>query len=225
MSHPTGSFAWALRRELMLAMRRRADTLNLIGFFVLACMMFPFAVGPQTDWLTRIGPGVIWVAALLALLLAAPRLFEQDHADGSLELMIASGRSLTALVGGKLLATWLVSTLPLIAATPLLALALALSAADTGLLMLTLLLGTPTLLAIAAIAAALTLGLRSGAVLVALLCLPLFVPVLIFGAGAVDMARSGLSPTAHLALLAAGMLLSIVGAPTVVALSLKTSVE
>ena len=224
-TQPPGSFGWALRRELMLALRRRADTLNLIGFFVLACMMFPFAIGPQTDWLARIGPGVIWVAALLALLIAAPRLFEQDHADGSLELMIASGRSLTALVGGKLAATWLVAMLPLVAATPLLALALSLTVEDTLLLMLTLLLGTPTLLAIAAIAAALTLGLRSGAVLVALLCLPLYVPVLIFGAGAVDMARSSLSPTAHLALLAAGMLLSVVGAPPVVALSLRTSVE
>ncbi len=225
MSTIRGSFGWALRRELMLALHRRADTLNLIGFFVLACLMFPFAVGPQTDWLLRIGPGVIWVAALLALLLALPRIFEQDHGDGSLEQMIASGRSLVALVSGKLLAVWIVAMLPLVAATPLIGLAFGLSGSETSLLMLTLALGTPTLLALGAIAAALTLGLRGGAVLVALLCLPLFVPVLIFGAGAVDMARSGLSPTAHLALLAAGMLVAVVGAPPMVALSLRTSIE
>ena len=218
-------FAWALRRDLALAFRRKADTLNLLGFFALSCMMFPLAIGPQQTWLQRIGPGVIWVAALLALLLALPRLFEHDHQDGSLEQMLASGRYLPTLVAGKLLAAWLVSAVPLIVLTPLLALSLSLDARSTVLLMVSLLLGTPTLLAIGAVGAALTLGVRGAATLITLLCLPLFVPVLIFGAGAVEMQSAGLSPLPHLALLGAVMLLALASAPFIVALSLRTSLE
>ena len=218
-------FAWALRRDLALAVRRKADTLNLLGFFILAGMMFPLAIGPQRTWLERIGPGVIWVAALLAVLLALPRLFEHDHQDGSLEQMVASGRSLPALVAGKLLAAWLVSALPLIAVTPLLAMALYLDGRSTVLMMASLLIGTPSLLAIGAIGAALTLGLRGATTLITLLCLPLFVPVLIFGAGAVEMDAAGLSPLPHLALLGAVMLLAVASAPFVVALSLRTSLQ
>ena len=215
------TFAWALKRDLRIALRRRADTLNLLGFFVLACLMVPFAVGPETDWLARLGPGIIWVMALLAQLTALPMLFANDHQDGSLEHMLASGRSATALVAGKLLAVWLVSALPLIVITPVMALALSVDLPRTGLLVLTLLLGTPTLLVLGAIGAALTLGVRAGAALVALLC----VPVLIFGAGAVDMVTAGLSPDAHLALLAAGMVLATWGGPYLVALALRTSLE
>lgn len=218
-------FTWALRRDLTLALRRRADTLNLIGFFVLSCLMFPLAIGPQQAWLERIAPGVIWVAALLALLLALPRLFEHDHHDGSLEQMLASGCSLPSLVAGKLLATWLVSALPLIVVTPLLAMSMYLDLQSTALLMLSLLVGTPSLLAFGAIGAALTLGVRGAATLITLLCLPLFVPVLIFGAGAVEMQAAGLSPLPHMALLAAVMLLALAGAPFIVALSLRTSLE
>ncbi|MBA3477124.1 MAG: heme exporter protein CcmB [Lautropia sp.] len=219
------SFGWALRRDLRLAFRRKSDTLNLLGFFVLSCMMFPLAVGPQQAWLQRIGPGVVWVAALLAVLLALPRLFEHDYQDGSLEQMLASGRSLPGLVAGKLLASWLVSALPLIVITPLLAMSLALDYHASVLLMVSLLLGTPSLLAIGAIGAALTLGLRGAATLITLLCLPLFVPVLIFGAGAVEMQAAGLSPLGHLALLSAVMLLALASAPFVVSLSLRTSME
>lgn len=218
-------FGWALRRDLTLALRRKADTLNLLGFFVLSCLMFPLAIGPQQVWLQRIGPGVIWVAALLAALLALPRLFEHDHQDGSLEQMLASGRSLPGLVAGKLVAAWLVSALPLIVITPVLAMSLSLDTQATILLMISLLLGTPSLLAIGAIGAALTLGLRGAATLITLLCLPLFVPVLIFGAGAVEMQAAGLSPRAHLALLGAVMLLALASAPFVVSLSLRTSME
>ncbi|MDO4905636.1 MAG: heme exporter protein CcmB [Lautropia sp.] len=225
MSRVPSTFAWVLGRDLKIAFRRRADTLNLIGFFVLACLMFPFAVGPETQWLSRIGPGVIWVMALLAQLTALPMLFANDHQDGSLEHMLASGRSATALVGGKLLAVWMVSALPLIMVTPALSMMLSMEPSRTGLLMLTLLLGTPTLLIIGAIGAALTLGLRSGSALLALLCLPLYVPVLIFGSGAVDMFSSGLSAGAHLALLAAGMLMALWGGPVTVALALRTSLE
>jgi heme exporter protein B len=225
LDDPFSPFAWALRRDLTLALRRKSDTLNLLGFFVLACTMFPLAIGPQQAWLQRVGPGVIWVAALLALLLALPRLFEHDHQDGSLEQMLASGRSLPAVVAGKLLAAWLVSALPLVVVTPLLAMSLYLDGGATLLLMVSLLLGTPSLLAIGSIGAALTLGLRGAATLITLICLPLFVPVLIFGAGAVEMHAAGLSPLAHLALLAAVMLLALASAPFVAALSLRTSLE
>ena len=220
-----GTFRWALQRDLTIALRRRADTLNLLGFFVLACLMLPFAVGPETEWLARLGPGLIWVMALLAQLTALPMLFANDHQDGSLEHMLASGRSPTALVAGKLLAVWLVSAVPLVIITPLLALALSVDLPRAGLLVLTLLLGTPTLLMLGAVGAALTLGVRAGGALVALLVLPLYVPVLIFGAGAVDMLAAGLSPSSHLALLGAAMVAAVLGGPHLVALALRTSLE
>ena len=219
-------FAWALRRDLNLALRRKADSLNLIGFFLLSCLMFPLAIGPQAVWLQRASARASsGSAALLALLLALPRLFEHDHQDGSLEQMLASGCSLPALVAGKLLAAWLVSALPLIVMTPLLALSLYQDSGAMLLLMLSLLIGTPSLLAIGSIGAALTLGVRGAATLITLLCLPLFVPVLIFGAGAVEMAAAGLSPLPHLALLGAVMLLAVASAPFIAALSLRTSLE
>ena len=216
---------WALRRDLSLALRRPGDALNVVGFFVLAASMFPLAVGPQREWLMRIGPGVIWVAALLSTLLALPRLFEHDHADGTLDAMIASDRPLALLVAGKLIAAWLVTALPLLLLTPLLALAYSLPAASLPVLLLSLLLGSPILLGIGAIAAALTLGLRAGPTLVTLLCLPLYVPVLVFGAGSVEAQSAGIAPGAHLALLAAGMLAATFVAPLVAALALRIAVE
>jgi heme exporter protein B len=220
-----GAFGWALRRDLTLALRRRSDALNVLGFFALACSMFPLAIGPQREWLTRIGPGVIWVAALLATMLALPRLFEHDHADGTLDAMIASGRPLPLLVAGKLVAAWLVTGLPLIVLTPVLAVAFSLPADALPTMLAALLLGTPILLGIGAIAGALTLGLRAGPTLVTLLCLPLYVPVLVFGAGSVEAQAAGLSPLAHLALLGAGMLVAVIAAPPVAAQALRISVE
>ena len=220
-----GAFAWALHRDLRLALRRRSDALNVLGFFVLACSMFPLAIGPQREWLMRIGPGVIWVAALLATMLALPRLFEHDHADGTLDAMIASGRPLPLIVAGKLVAAWLVTALPLIVLTPVLALAFSLPADTLPTMLASLVLGTPILLGLGAIAGALTLGLRAGPTLVTMLCLPLYVPVLIFGAGAVEAQASGLSPHAHLALLAAGMLAVALAAQPVAATALRISVE
>ena len=220
-----GTLAWALRRDLKLALRRRSDALNVLGFFALACSMFPLAVGPQREWLTRIGPGVIWVAALLATMLALPRLFEHDHADGTLDAMIASGRPLPMVVAGKLIAAWLVTGLPLIVLTPVLAVAFSLPMDALPILLASLALGTPILLGLGAIAGALTLGLKAGPTLVTLLCLPLYVPVLVFGAGAVEAQTSGLSPAAHLALLAAGMLVVALAAPPVAAQALRISVE
>ena len=220
-----GGFAWALRRDLRLAMRRRSDALNVLGFFVLACSMFPLAIGPQREWLTRIGPGVIWVAALLATMLALPRLFEHDHVDGTLDAMVASGRSLPAIVAGKLVAAWLVTALPLIVLTPVLSVAFSLPDGTLPTMLASLALGTPVLLGLGAIAGALTLGLKAGPTLVTLLCLPLYVPVLVFGAGAVEAQASGLSPHAHLALLGAGMLAVALAAPPVAAQALRISVE
>lgn len=219
------TFVWSLRRDLAVALRRRAETVNLVGFFVLACAMFPLAVGPQREWLQRIGPGVVWVAALLAVLLALPRLFESDFADGSLDLMLASDRSLTAIVAGKMAAAWLASGAPLVIAAPLMAPAFDLGVDRALLLALTLLLGTPILIAIGTIGAALTLGLRGAATLITLLCLPLFVPTLIFGAGAVEAQAAGLSPWPHVALLAAGMLTAAVLAPWLAALGLRVSTQ
>jgi len=220
-----GTVGWALRRELRLALRRPSDGLNVLGFFVLASSMFPLAVGPQREWLQRIGPGVIWVAALLAVMLALPRLFEHDHADGTLDGMIASGRSLPLITAGKLLAAWLVTGLPLILIAPLLALAFSLPADAVPVLLGSLALGTPILLGLGAVAGALTLGLKAGPVLITLLCLPLYVPVLVFGAGAVEAQASGLSPYAHLALLGAGMLGVALLAPPAAAQALRISVE
>ena len=216
---------WALRRDLMIALRRKADALQVLGFFVLAAALFPLAIGPQREWLQRIGPGAIWVCALLAVLLALPRLFESDHADGTLESMLASGQPLAGLMAGKMLAAWLVSGAPLVVVSPVLALSFDLPGEFMPLLMLSLLLGTPVLLCIGAIASALTLGLKGGSTLVTLLCLPLYVPVLVFGAGALESSQAGLSAQAHLALLAAGMLITAVASPFVAALALRISVE
>lgn len=216
---------WALNRDLRIALRRKADALQVLGFFVLAAALFPLAIGPQREWLQRIGPGAIWVCALLAVLLALPRLFEADHADGTLESMLASGQPLSALMAGKMLAAWLISGAPLVVASPVLALSFDLPGELMPLLMLSLLLGTPVLLCIGAIASALTLGLKGGSTLVTLLCLPLYVPVLVFGAGALESSQAGLSAQAHLALLAAGMLVAAAVSPFVAALALRISVE
>jgi heme exporter protein B len=220
-----GAFGWSLRRDLKVALRRRSDALNVLGFFVLACSMFPLAIGPQREWLLRVGAGVIWVVALLATMLALPRLFELDHSDGTLDAILASGHSMPMIVAGKLVAAWLVTALPLIVLTPVLALAFSLPADALLVMIATLLLGTPVLLGLGAIAAALTLGLKAGPTLVTLLCLPLYVPVLVFGAGAVETQTSGLSPHAHLALLAAGMLVTVALTPLVAAQALRISVE
>lgn len=219
------AFGWALRRDLSLAMRQRSDLLNLIGFFVLACAMFPLAVGPHGEILRRIGGGVVWVAALLSTMIATPRLFDQDWRDGSLDQMIASGRSLWSIVMGKLLAAWLTGPFPLVLIAPLLAMTFRLDGAESLWLTASLLVGTPTLQAIAMLAAALTLGLRGASTLVTLLCLPLFAPVLIFGAGTVDRWQAGLDPTGPLALLGAGMLATLVVAPFLTAMSLRIALE
>lgn len=219
------SFALILLRDLRLAARRRIEVLLPLVFFLVASSLFPFGVGPEPQTLREIAPGIVWVCALLSAMLSLTSLYGGDHADGTLEQMLLSRRSLTLLAGGKALAHWLLTGLPLLLLAPLLGLLFGMSTASIGVLTLGLLLGTPTLSLLGGIGAALTLGLRNGGVLVLLLVLPLCIPVLIFGAGAVTAAEAGLPVQGHLSLLAALLLLCLLGAPLATAAALKISVD
>ena len=182
---PLGALRAVFQRDLRIALRRRADTGSALVFFVIVVSLFPLGVGPEFGLLRRMGPGVVWVAALLASMLSLGRLFADDHADGTLEQMLLSPTPLSLLVLAKTVAHWLASGLLLVLISPLLALQFDLRAEAAGVLFLSLLLGTPLLSLIGAIGAALTVGVRGGGVLLSLLVLPLCMPVLIFGAGAV----------------------------------------
>lgn len=212
-------------RDLTLAMRRRADVLTTLFFFVIVVSLFPLGVGPEMDTLRLMGPGVVWVAALLASMLSLGRLFSGDYIDGTLEHLVLAPQPLTVLVLGKIAAHWLVSGLPLVLIAPLLGIQYGLSADALWVLVLSLILGTPVLSLIGAVGAALTLGLRGGGVLVSLLVLPLYIPVLIFGAGAVDAQVTGLGPQAHLSLLGAFLVPALVFAPWAAGWALRISLE
>lgn len=214
-----------VRRDLLLAMRQRADVVNTLLFFVVVVTLAPLGVGPELNTLRTIAPGVVWVAALLASILSLNRLFAHDFADGTLEQLLLTREPLAAIVLGKIAAHWLVTGLPITAMAVPLGVMFDLPAAETATLALALLLGTPTLSLLGAIGAALTLGLRGGGVLVSLLVLPLNVPVLIFGAGAVEAVAGGLSSQAHLLLLGALSLAASVLAPWAVAAALRISLE
>ncbi len=214
-----------MRRDLLLAMRRRADVLTVLIFFVIVASLFPLGVGADPNLLRTIAPGVIWVAALLASMLGLNRMFALDHADGTLEQMLLSATPLGLITAAKVLAHWLVSGLPLVLIAPLLALQFDLSQQYFGVLTLSLLLGTPALSLIGAIGAALTLGLRGGGALLSLLVLPLYIPVLIIGAGLVEAASSGIDVTAYFLLLGAFLLVAAAFAPWAVAVSLRISME
>lgn len=216
---------WTVRRDVLLACRRRADALGSLGFFVIACSLFPLGVGPEPAALRSMAPGVLWVAALLAATLSLPRLFSADYADGALEQMLLSPEPLVVIVTGKALAHWLVSGLPLVLLSPLLALQFGLDTPALLVLMASLLLGTPILSLVGAVAAALSLGARGGGVLVALLALPLYTPVLVFGAGAVDALATGSGPEAHLLLLGAGLAFALGLAPWAAAAALRIALE
>ncbi|MDR2678413.1 MAG: heme exporter protein CcmB [Zoogloeaceae bacterium] len=217
--------AAVIARDLRLALRRPADLVAALFFFVIVASLFPFGVGPEPALLKRLAPGVLWVGALLAAMLSLPRLFADDFRDGTLEQLALAPYPLGLTALGKTLAHWLVSGLPLALIAPVLGLQFDLSAEAAMTLTLSLLLGTPALSGIGAIGAALTLGLRGGGVLLSLLVLPLYIPVLIFGAGAVDMSASGLTAQAHLALLSALSVGSVAFAPWLAALALKLSLE
>ncbi len=215
----------ALRREISLAMRQKGEVLTPLMFFVVIASLFPLGVGPESALLLRMAPGVLWVSALLAAMLSLQRLFAMDYADGSLEQMVLSATPLGLLVAAKALAHFLLSGLPLVLMAPVLGLQFGLEGRALGILMLTLLLGTPTLSLIGSIGAALTLGVRGAGVLLSLLILPLYIPVLIFGAGAVEADAAGLGIGGHLSLLAALLVLSIFFAPLATTTALRISLE
>jgi len=214
-----------VRRDLLLALRQRGDVLNVLLFFVVVVSMVPLGVGPELGVLRLIGPGTVWVAALLASIVSLPRLFAQDHADGSLEQILLSGQPAALIVIGKILAHWLVTGAPITVAAIPIALMFDVGYAPGRTLVLSLLLGTPALSLLGAIGAALTLGLRGGGVLVTLLVLPLTVPVLIFGAGAVSATAGGLSAGPSLLLLGGLSLGAAALAPWAIALALRISLE
>jgi len=220
-----GRMLWLVAaRDLRLAGRRRMDAALPVAFFVLAASLFPLGVGVEPDRLRQIGPGVVWVCALLATLVSMHALFAGDLADGSLDQMLLPGRPVVMLAAGKALAQWLLTGLPLLVAAPLIGVMFDLSAPAIAVLVAALALGTPVLSLLGGMAAALTLGLRSAGLLTLLLVLPLCIPVLVFGSGAVVMAEAGLSAQGHLSLLAALLLLSIIGVPPATAAALRMAV-
>jgi heme exporter protein B len=212
-------------RDLRLAWRRRGDVATALLFFVVVASLFPLGIGAEPNLLRAIAPGVIWVSALLASMLALPRLFADDHADGTLEQLLLGAAPLGVVAAAKALAHWLACGLPLVLLAPLLALQYDLPAPLYGTLALSLALGTPVLSLVGAIGAALTLGVRGGGVLVSLLVLPLYVPVLIMGAGSVEMAGAGLGGQGQLMLLGAMLVAAAAFAPWATAAALRISVE
>jgi heme exporter protein B len=212
-------------RDLRLAQRRKSDTLGAGFFFVIVASLFPLGVGPEPSLLARMGPGIVWVAALLASMLAMPRLFAEDAVDGTLEQLLLSPTPLPLLVLAKVAAHWLLSGLLLVIVAPVLAIQYGLPADQIGMLVLSLLLGTPVLSLVGAIGAALTVGVRGAAVLLSLLVLPLVTPVLIFGAGAVEAVGAGVDASAHLSLLGAMLALSAFGAPWAASTALRISLD
>lgn len=214
-----------IRRDVLLAARRRGDWLTAQFFFVMVVSLFPLGVGPEPGMLRTIGPGVVWVAALLATLLSLGRLYADDHRDGTLEQMLLSPYPSSLLTLGKTTAHWIINGIPLLVIAPLLGIQFNLPAEALWMLVLSLAIGTPILSLLGSVGAALTLGLRGGGALVTLLILPLYVPALIFGAGAVEGVLAGTGAQAHLSLLGAFLLLSLLVAPWISAQALKVSVE
>ena len=217
-------FWMVLKRDLTLASRRPSELLTPVFFFGVVATLFPLGIGPELETLRTIAPGVLWVGALLASTLSLGRLFAADLADGSLEQLVLAPQPLPLLVAAKISAHWLMSGLPLVLVAPILGLQFDLSSPALGVLGLSLLLGTPILSLVGAIAAALTLGVRGGDLLVALLVLPLYIPTLVFGAGAVEAHLSGLGASAHLSLLAAMALAAAVFSPWASAAALRLAV-
>ncbi len=221
----TSAFTLLLKRDLTLAYRRRAELVNPLLFFVLVTAMFPLGIGNDPKLIEAVGPGVIWVAALLAALLSLDAMFRSDYDDGALEQFMLSAHPVSVLVLAKVLAHWLVTGLPLFIAAPLLAVLLNIPAEAIPTLMLTLVLGTPVLSLIGSVGVALTVGLRRGGVILSLLILPLYVPVLIFATDAVKTAIVGIPTTAQLSILSAMLVGSLVLAPLATAASLRISLS
>ncbi|WP_019645736.1 heme exporter protein CcmB [Novispirillum itersonii] len=219
------AFLAIIRRDLRLALRQGSDSLMVVMFFVLTVVLFPFGVGPETGVLERIAAGVLWVTALLASMLSLDRLFQADYEDGSLDLITLSPVPLSLLVMGKVAAHWLTTGLPLLLAAPVLAVLLHLNQDGFLILIVAMLLGTPTLSLIGAVGAALVLGARRGGVLLSLLVLPLYIPVLVFGVSAVDAAVMGFEVRAQLLVLSAMLLSALALCPWAAASALRQAVE
>lgn len=215
-----------LTRDVMLAMRRRTDVLTTLFFFIIVVSLFPLGVGSERALLRELGPGVVWVAALLASMLALERLFAADFDDGTLEQMLLTAQPLSLLVLAKVVAHWLLTGLPLVVIAPLMAMQYALETQAMWIMMASLLVGTPVLSLIGAIGAALTLGLRGGGILLSLLILPLYIPVLVYGSGAVTVSMIRIGDTLpYFYLLGAFLLVALVFAPLASAAALRISME
>ena len=214
-----------IRRDLLLVMRRKSEVLTALFFFVVVTSLFPLGIGADAALLRKIAPGVIWVAALLSTLLGLHRMFTADYADGALEQIVLSPRPMVLLVVGKITAHWLVCGLPLVILAPLIGIQFDLDASSLYVLMGTLLLGTPVLSLLGSIGAALTLGVRGGSVLMSLLILPLYIPVLIFGAGAVYANSVGLDASGHFSMLSALLILALAFVPWVSTAAVKIAIE
>jgi heme exporter protein B len=217
------AFTLLVRRDLQLANRRRTEALLPVAFFLVAATLVPLGVGPEPQVLRQIAPGLIWICALLAAMLSLPALYAGDHADGTLEQMLLSPHPVVLLAAARALSHWMLAGWPLLVAAPVLAVLFGMSGAATATLLASLVLGTPVLSLLGSVGAALTLGLRNGGVLLLLLVLPLCIPVLVFGAGAVSAVDVGLSARPWLSLLGALLLLACVGAPPAAAAALRIS--
>jgi heme exporter protein B len=215
-----------VHRDLILAMRRKTEVLTTLFFFIIVISLFPLGIGSEKQMLMKIAPGVVWVAALLASMLALERLFASDYEDGTLEQMLLMPQSVFILVLGKVIAHWLLTGLPLVLIAPLVGLQYQLPDAAVSSMMLSLLVGTPVLSLIGAIGAALTLGVRGGGILLSLLILPLYIPVLIYGSGAIEASMlAGASAEPYLMLMAAFAIVAVVFAPWATGAALKIAVE
>jgi heme exporter protein B len=219
------AFYALLRRDLVIAFRRRSEMVNPLLFFVLVTSLFPLGVGAQPKLLSLMAPGVVWVAALLAALLSLDTIFRSDFEDGTLEQLMLSAQPVSVLVIAKVLAHWLITGLPLLLVAPMLAIFLGMPSQGIGTLVTSLLFGTPALSLIGAIGVALTVGLRKGGVILSLLVLPLYVPVLIFGAGAVGNAAMGIDAAAQMYIMAAFLVLSLTLSPVATAAALRVSLS
>ncbi|MHB8354068.1 MAG: heme exporter protein CcmB [Burkholderiales bacterium] len=225
MNRLLSPFRQSVRRDLLLAARHKTEIITALFFFVIVVNLLPLGIGPDAELLRKIAPGALWIGALLATLLGLQRLFAPDHADGTLEQMALSPQSFTLLVAGKILAHWLVAGLPVVLIAPILGVQFDLPERSLVILTLSLLLGTPILSLIGAVGAALTLGVRGSGALLSLLILPLYIPALIFGAGAVEADLAGIGPDGHLSLLAALLVVSVFFAPWVATVTLRVALE
>lgn len=218
-------FFSVIRRDLLLALKQKSDIVQTLFFFAVVVTLVPLGVGAETNLLRSMAPGVVWVAALLAALLSLPRLFSHDWADGTLEQMLISAEPLTVIVLAKVSAHWLVTGVPMTVFSLVFGVMFDLPAEETWVLTAALALGTPVLSLVGAIGAALTLGLRAGSVLTSLLVLPLYIPVLVFGAGAAVQVAMSVSPAAYLMVTGALTLFALAAAPFAVAAALRISMQ